>query len=230
MSITCVTGYWNVKNKHGDNKYLSWFNNTLSINNPYIIFSDKEGIEIIKKYRKDLPTHYIELDIKDFYMQKYKDNITTNHHSPSVEVNMIWNEKIFMIQKASKLNPFNSDYFYWIDAGLCVYREIKPPSCEFSKDKIQSLPTDKLIYSQSNKYIESNVTKTLYYHHISGTYILHKNIIEKFVNLYKLYLDKLMNKNNTWTEQVILTHIYKDHKEIFYKLCDGYGTIIEKLF
>jgi len=29
---------------------------------------------------------------------------------------------------------------------------------------------------------------------------------------------------------VILTHIYKDHKELFYKLCDGYGTIIEKLF
>ena len=64
MSITCVTGYWNIKNKHG-NKFEDWFENTLAVNNPYIIFSDKEGIESMKKYRNDLPTHYIEMDIDD---------------------------------------------------------------------------------------------------------------------------------------------------------------------
>ena len=43
-------------------------------------------------------------------------------------------------------------------------------------------------------------------------------------------MDKLVNKNNIWTDQLILTHIYKDNKHLFYKLCDGYGTIIEKLY
>lgn len=42
--LTCVTGFWRVKNKH-DDKYLKWFENTLKINCPYIVFSNKEGIE-----------------------------------------------------------------------------------------------------------------------------------------------------------------------------------------
>ena len=52
-----------------------------------------------------------------------------------------------------------------------------------------------------------------------------QNFIPIFVDVYKQYLEKLLNKNNIWTEQVIYTHIYKEHPELFYKLCDGYGTI-----
>jgi hypothetical protein len=230
MSLTCVTGYWNIKNKHG-NKFEDWFENTLAVNNPYIIFSDKEGIESMKKYRDDLPTHYIEMDIDEFYMQKYKDKIAVHStHCPSVELNMVWNEKIFLLQKAYKTNPFNSEFFHWIDAGICTYRQCKPPSCEFSKDKIKSLPMDKFIYSSSMGYDINRVSTTSYYHHISGTYILHKNIINKFVDLYKSYLEQLMERGNIWTDQVIWTHIYKDHKELFYMLCGGYGTIVTRLY
>ena len=231
MSITCVTGYWNITNKHG-NKFEAWFENTLRINNPYVIFSDKEGIEALKQYRMGLPTYYIEMDINDFYMQKYKDKIAVNsQHCPSVELNMIWNEKIFLLQKAYKTNPFNSEFFHWIDAGICTYRKRKPPSCEFSQEKIKSLPVDKFIYSSSDRYDETRVTATSYYHHVSGTtYILHKTIIDDFVDLYKSYVEKLMDKGNIWTDQLILTHIYKDHKELFYMLCTGYGNIVLRLF
>ena len=67
----CVSGYWKINNKHG-NKFDNWFNNTLHINCPYIFFCSKEMIDIIKKYRKDLPTYFIEYDIKDFVTQEYK--------------------------------------------------------------------------------------------------------------------------------------------------------------
>ncbi len=43
---------------------------------------------------------------------------TDSTHCPSVELNLIWNEKIFMLQKAYKLNIYNSDYFMWIDVGI----------------------------------------------------------------------------------------------------------------
>jgi len=43
-------------------------------------------------------------------------------------------------------------------------------------------------------------------------------------------MEKLIDNGNIWTDQVLLTHIYKDHKEMFYKLCDGYGTIIPLLY
>ena len=66
MTLCCVSGYWIIKNKH-DNKYNNWFNNSLKINSPYIIFGNKQSIEFIKTFRKNLPTYYIELDIDDFY-------------------------------------------------------------------------------------------------------------------------------------------------------------------
>ena len=84
-----------------------------------------------------------------------------------------------------------------------------------------------MIYSSSEPYDEKLVTNTNY--HISGTYILHKDCIPNIVNLYKIYLEKV-DVHNIWTDQVILTHIYKDYPELFYKFADGYGSISLALF
>jgi hypothetical protein len=229
--LTCVSAYFPVKNKH-DNKYLKWFKNTLSIKCPYVFFTNSKSIDIIKKYRKDLPTYYIECEIEDFFTYKYRNQMITHEiHCPSVELNLIWNEKIFMIKKAYEINPFNSEWFKWIDAGICSYRDIKPPNIPFPNiNKLNLLPKDKFIYSSSCKYIRNLVTNTNYYHHISGTYLIHKSFINTFVNIYQLYLEKLVDKNNIWTEQVLLTHIYKDNPDVFLKLCDGYGEIVKYLF
>jgi hypothetical protein len=232
MSLTCVSCYFPVKNKHGDN-YLNWFRHTLSINCPYVFFTDKNTIDLIKSFRKDLPTYYIECSIEEFYTYKYKDKMITHPlHCPSVEVNLIWLEKIFMMKKASELNPFNSDWFKWIDAGICVYRERDTIKKDFSYiEKLNCLPKDKFIFSESEiPYNELLYTKTNYWHYISGTYILHKNFINTYTDIYKTYLDKLIDKNNIWTEQVIYTHIYMDHKELYFKLCSGYGEISLYLF
>ena len=233
--LTCVSGYWKIKNKHG-NKFNKWFKNTLEINCPYIFFGDRESIELVKTYRGKLPTYYIELNIEEFTTYKYKDKMITNSkHCPSVELNLIWNEKIFMLQRALLINPFSSDFFCWIDAGICIYRNKKPPRLKFPNiNKLNDLSKNKLIYSSSISPIFDNKNFTIgkyhLHHHISGTsYILHKNIIDNFTNLYSEYLDKLVDKNNIWTDQVIWTFIFKDNQDKFFKLCDGYGTIINYL-
>jgi len=229
--MTCVSGFWKVTNKHGD-KYEKWFQNSLKINCPYVFFSDKETIEIIKKYRQNLPTFYVEYNIQDFVTYSYKDRMTTHPtHCPSVELNLIWNEKIFMVKKAHEINPFLSDFFCWVDAGICTYRNDPPPIVAFPNlRKLNTLPKNKFIYSSSSPYNNINVKNDKYYHHISGIYILDKNIINSFAKLYKEYFDKLLDKNNIWTDQVILTHIFKDHAPLFYKLCDGYGEIFSYMY
>lgn len=232
MTLTCVSGYWKVKNKHGD-KFNNWFHNTVQIKCPYVFFGDKETIEMIKKYRGDLPTHYIECKIDDFYTYRYRDKMITHpRHCPSVELNLIWNEKVFLIQKAAKLNPFSSSHFMWVDAGICTYRDNPPPKTQFPNlDKLNKLPKDKFIFTSSTGYYnDSMIHKNNYYHYISGTYLLHHSIIDNFVEIYKKYLDKLINKDNIWTDQVILTHIYKDNKDLFYRLSNGYGVIIPLLY
>ena len=236
--VTCVSGYWDIKNKYGNKSYNKWFKNSLKINCPYVFFSDKETIKIIKKYRKDLPTHYIEFNIENFYTYKYKNKMRIDKtHCPSKELNLIWHEKIFLIKKAYEINKFNSEYFMWVDAGLAPYRDKIPPSDVFPNiDKLNLLPKDKLVYSATKflgnyDYNENLVKKNSYYHYIAGTsYILHKSKIEDFVNIYKNYLDKLLDNNNIWTDQVIWTHIFRDNKKLFYKLCNGYGEIVCNLY
>jgi len=233
--LTCVSGYWKINNKHGG-QYNEWFKNTLKINCPYVFFGDKESIELVKKFRGELPTYYIELNIEDFTTYKYKNKmIKDKKHSPSVELNLIWNEKIFLINRALKINPFSSDFFCWIDAGICIYRDIKPPSIQFPNvNKLNNLPKDKIIYSSTHNTIyNDNIFKKgnyYLYHHISGTaFILHKNIIKTSVELYNEYL-KLIDKKDIWTDQVIWTLIYKNNKQLFYKYSDGYGSLIPMLF
>jgi len=228
--MTCVSGFWKVNNKH-DNHYDTWFQHSLKINCPYIFFGDKETIEIIKPFRDGLPTFYIECNIEDFVTYKYKHRMITHpSHCPSVELNLIWNEKIFLIKKAVEINPFHSDFFCWVDAGICIYRTISPPSTPFPNvNKLNTLPKNKFIYTSSNPYNEFDVTKNNYYHHISGTYILHKNIVNDVAELYNIYLNNLLDNNNIWTDQVILTHMYKTHKHLFHKLGDGYGELFHLL-
>jgi hypothetical protein len=149
---------------------------------------------------------------------------------------MIWNEKLLLLEKAKHINPFNSDFFGWVDAGICTYRTAMPPQQPFPNiNKLHLLPKDKFIYSASNPWNPPAVSSANYYHHISGTYILHKDIITVFTKMYKLYLDKIfgddsINKLNIWTDQVILTHIFKAFPNKFYKLCDGYGGIFNALY
>ena len=231
MTLTCVSCYYKIKNKH-DDKYLKWFENTLSIQCPYVFFTTKENIEFITKSRKGLLTYFIEYNIEDFYTYSLKDKMITHPtHCPSVELNLIWNEKLFMMEKAKEINPFQSDWFQWMDAGICIFRDKFPPQISYpNENKVKFLPKNKFIYCSSNYYIEKYVKPEIYYHHVSGTsFILHKNFLSKYLEIYKEFLE-LIDTNNIWTDQVILTHIFKNHQNLFYKLCDGYGEIVAQLY
>jgi hypothetical protein len=231
--LTCVSCYYQINNKHGE-KYLEWFKNTLAVNCPYVFFTDEKTLPIIKSFRGDLPTYYIIMDITEFTMNRYRDRMVTHQrHCPSVELNVIWNEKIFMLDKAANLNPFQSEWFLWVDAGICTFRDNRPstePSDKLSE--LDALPKDKIIYTSSGDFYDSSaVNVNSYYHYVSGTsYMIHRDFISFIALIYDDYFNRLANRNNIWTDQVLLTHIYKDIPSMFYKWFNGYGMIAKYLF
>ena len=232
-SFTAVSGYWIINNKHNNNEFRKWLHNTLQINCPYVFFGNDESLNIIKSIRESInnfPSVYINLNIEDFYTYKYKDFIKTHQqHCPSIELNMIWNEKIFLIQKASKLNPFNTESFAWIDAGISTYRNKKPsPNIFPNVRKFESLPKDKMICCPTDSPIfnRNMALSSQYYHYISGNYIVSKSILDIIVELFSKYLDNYMNKNDwKYTDQVIWTKIYTNHPELFHIIGKSYGDI-----
>lgn len=199
--ITMVSGYWRAHNKHGD-KFNNYFKNTLPVNNPMIFFGSKETIEMVKPHRKLYPTIFVELDLKDFETNNFKDKIWVNkRHQPSKELGMIWNEKIFLMKKAKDMNSFNSDFYLWYDAGFSKYRNKKCPETilSFSK-KISSFPKDKIIHEKNKNTIQG------------GAFILHKSIIDDISNIFK---EELINTKVIKTDQDIWREIKKKHPNKF---------------
>jgi hypothetical protein len=147
---------------------------------------------------------------------------------------MIWNEKVFFVKKASDINVFNTEYFAWVDAGICIYRDSTPPEDVFpNMDKLSALPNDKFIFTSSNSvFVKEFVENNMYYHFISaGIFIMHKSFINKFVSLFKQYIDYLLPQRNwIYTEQVVFTIMYYIVPELFHRMADGYGNIIPLLY
>ena len=235
--LTCVSGFWPIKNKHGS-KFQEWFKTSLRVNCPYVFFTTLQGIAFIKPFRAGLPTHYIECNIADFYTYQYKAKMPVHpQHCPSQELNLVWHEKLFLVERAALVNPFQSEFFCWVDAGVSLYREKLPTRLPFPNlQKARLLPKDKFIYSTSaGAFQPSLVTPKSYYHYIAGTaFILHNTLIGHFVELYKAYLQKIFTetmlyKENIWTDQVLWTHIFKAYPHKFYKVGEGYGQVMQAL-
>ena len=243
MSIlTCVSGYWNVTNKHGD-KFNNWFNDTLKINNPYVFFCENKERDFINKYRSLLSTHYIDFNLSDFYTNNFNFDNSMTHplHCPSIELGKIWLEKINLMYIASKQNPFNSEWFIWVDAGICVLREKSLEEYFNFKelDKLNVLDKNKLYYTSTNypNFSFKKINTLSYTHEVAGTaFLIHRDKIEFFRELFYTYVKLVINnvhliqhKFFILSDQCIWSLILSKHPELFCKLGNGYGELINIL-
>jgi hypothetical protein len=229
-SVSVVTGYWPVKNKH-DEKYNAWFKTSLRINCPYIIYGPADVLEGLKQYRQGLPTEYRVLDMTDFVTAQFRDRLASHPvHAPSVDLHLIWHEKVFLLQRAMQENPFGSEWFVWADAGLCTYRSVAPPQIPWPEPSaLAVLPRDKFIFTSSDRpFFEPR--RGGYYHYVSGTYMMHRTMIDSFCRIYMEKLDELLDGSWIYTDQVVHTLLFRERPELFYKIADGYGAIFPFLF
>ncbi len=224
IKTICVSGFWNVKNKYGNDKYKKWFKNSLKINEKYIFYCTDKDKEWIKEFRQNLPTEFINYSINDFYTKKdYKDYFIHEVHVPSKELGQIWLEKINLIKLTKEKYP-DYDFYIWIDAGICVFRDKEPEKKKFSQEVLKSLPEDKLSYSYVNEE----------YHKMSGgVLIVPNNIVEKIHKLFYKEFKQCAKKENNWkcgSDQYIFTKLINKYPELFNKIAEGYGENLPKLF
>jgi hypothetical protein len=127
MNITLVTCYYNIKSKQPHSQYLEWMGNLLkNIKCPLIVYCDsssKKSIEDIIKLNKNKFIKIVTLEMSDFFVNQYQKyfeysySIDAEKNIHSIDLYKVWNEKFNFTKKAIEINPFNSDYFYWIDIG-----------------------------------------------------------------------------------------------------------------
>lgn len=230
--LTCVTGYWAVKNKHGDS-FPNWFPNTLNVDHPYVVFCDEARAQL-EIPRQPFPTAFARLPLAQCYLYDKQDRVWTHeYHCPSTELNVIWNEKVFLIERALNINPYGSEWFVWLDAGICVWRErANQRPLRLNRDALRKLPKDKLVFSSSiAEFVPEYVASNMYYHHVAGTaFLLHRNIVATFCAAYRACLDRLLNQRAAFIDQGVFTHLYAEQPDLFFKLTHGYGAVANYLF
>jgi hypothetical protein len=141
MSITLVTGLWDIGRgelsegwSRSYQHYLDKFNQLLDSPNNMIIFGDKELQEFVFKKRNNENTQFILRDLSWFTNNEFYDkiqNIRTNPNwynqtgwlvdSTQAKLEMynpLVMSKVFLLNDARILDQFNSEYMFWIDAGL----------------------------------------------------------------------------------------------------------------
>jgi hypothetical protein len=140
MGITLVTGLWNIRRdelgegwSRSFQHYLDKFEQLLAVENPMIIFGDSELESFIFERRNRNNTLFVNRSQEWFKNEFYSkiQEIRTNPDwfnlagwlSESTQAklemyNPLVMSKMFLLNDAKIMDPFNSEMMFWIDAGL----------------------------------------------------------------------------------------------------------------
>ena len=238
MSCTIVTAYFKSPSKYTTTSYDEWITNFLTtIDNEMVIFCDRVSFDFISNLRAPFAskTIIVVIEIEELYCSRMqfmeywrKDIIRDNEkYIHNINLYIIWNEKPMFVGKVMKSNPFNSEFFMWCDIGCFRYKEelelFKKPFP--SKEFLNSAKKDKMYFLNINPFYKSDfevlsngLTKSFeYVNRIGGTmFIGHKNIFEKYADMYYNYLIKYMNNDYfAGKDQNIMASMYVLHPDLF---------------
>lgn len=245
--LTIVTGIWDLNRaqagegfKRPFTHYVEKFIQLLEVDANLIIFISKEHEDIVWQYRNKENTRVYIKEVDDFktkfdgyeQVQKIRKNsnwfkqtgwlenstqATLEYYNPMVM------SKMFMLHDASIFNPFDSEYFIWLDGGIT--NTVHPGY--FTKDKILDKITPYLgkfffisfPYNTNSeihgfelegmkKYSESN---NISYVCRGGLFGGHKKYISEANALYYRLLMDSLNSGYMGTEESIFTIMsYRD--------------------
>lgn len=139
--VTIVTGLWDIGRDKLDegwsrsfDHYLEKFAELLRIDENMIIFGDEKLREFVNLHRKKENTHFIPRDTSWFQNNDYYDNIQLLRTSPEwynlagwlpqstqaklKNYNPLVMSKMFLMNDARIMDPFESEHMYWLDAGI----------------------------------------------------------------------------------------------------------------
>ena len=246
--ITFSTCFYVLKSKFSIETYLKWINNLLSVVNNFnlVIYTNKESIIYLLRLI-DTTNKKVKVIVKpltNFYTYKYREGWIKNHDKSNMslhkvidwKLNMLWNEKVFLVNETVKKGYFKSLYYGWCDIGYfrnrdndlhTDYLKLWPNPIKLlqlsKKDKIYygCVQNDLLVYNQLTSEIIGHYKNSLKsapterYNDISfagGFFILSPNMSVHYAKIYESKLEYYFSNNyfikddQTIIQDVILTN------------------------
>jgi hypothetical protein len=252
--ITLSTCWYILRSKFDSTTYLKWIKNMLSIVNNFnlVIYTDAESFKQLINLM-DFSNNQIKIIIKpfeEFYTYRYKNYWIVNHAKSKFNLhvhtewrlNMLWNEKVFLVNETIKNRYFDTLYYGWCDIGYFRNRENDLNTIYLSRwpsnTKLLNTPFNDhcihygcvqnniITYGKLQNEIQTHYSNRLttqpsfQYDEIcfaGGFFILRRELIDTYI---KLYDEKLMyyfmNNFIIKDDQIIIMDIIFTNLNMFY--------------
>lgn len=245
-NVTIVTAFFDIgREVNGDGRkiseYLEWIKNTLKLNCNLYFFTEKKFVNFIKDNRTSNYNTFIKEDtLENSKYYKYLDSIKKAMHSCEYknkmtninrvecrlpEYNIIQYSKFGWLEEAIKENPFNTEYFFWMDAGISrFFGNINLQNPFPSKNDFLKIFTKE----NTHKFIIQH-REDLYNYTIDEDYMWksdnlfkggmfggHRNIVKTVSNnMEQIFVYNMLHKNNVNNEQICFAFLWKKKPELF---------------
>lgn len=250
-----VSALFNIEREGMDGRkwqeYLDWFEVTLQLKCPMILFVTEDLESFVLEKRAGMPTKVIVQTINDipyYYLKDKLDAIISSDEykkiisDPSrIECNhsiysIIQFSKFKWIEKASEQNPFDSKFFFWIDAGGSRFFENYNLTLNYpSSNALEALNEmgDKFLIQMNMEYYKdlanaSSLSKK--YLLDNRSYVLGSlfggglNSIKKVsMDVENIFLNEMIEKQFINNEQIVLGYLIKSNPDDYeiYERYDG---------
>jgi len=259
--LTVVTGLWNIGRRDRDfSHYIECFKKLLDIPNNMFIYIPSEYEHLVweKRSKENTYVKIAELDyIKNLYAPFWDKtqeirtnpkwfNITGEHgwlkQSPQADLeyyNPIVQSKMFMVNDATIWNPFNTEYFIWLDGGITNTVNIDLLTNRRALDKIVphlnsflflSFPYETTSevhgfeWNAMNRYAGDKVN----YVCRGGLFGGKKEVINQANSTYYSTLQMVLNDGYMGTEESVFTIMSYREPHIYDRyMLDGNGLVVK---
>lgn len=250
MTVTLVTALYDIKRDiAGDGRtfdeYLSWFGETLKVKSPMVIFVDESLKDFVEKQRKGLPTKVITQSLEEapyyFLNDRIQEVLSDEIYKTKIDVpqrveckmslyNVVIYSKFPWVKRVIEENPFNSDYFMWIDAGLSRFFEghgvstLNPYPSDSAIDTLKENEDSVLIQASMSYYpdlVNANACSEDYFWDartwiMAGLWGGGAEVLIKFCDMMDEVLQEKMLKNGVINnEQNAMAYLYKNNDDMF---------------
>ena len=244
-NVTIVTAFFDIgRETNGDGRklvdYLDWIKKTLQLNCNLFIVTEKKFVDFMKDNRPSKYKTYIKEDILENasyykYLPQMKEILNSEDYKTRIaypnrvectlpEYNVIQYSKFGWLADAIKENPFDSDYFFWMDAGISRF---------FYNMNLQNPYPNNISFS--NIFNDNENTFIIQQREDLQRYDIDEEFIWKADNLFKggmfggkrnqvmkvsreleeIFVKKMIDKNNVNNEQLSLVLLWKEQPDLF---------------
>ena len=143
---TVVSCYYNVRSKFPPETYVQWMNHFCQLSINLVLFTNKQSRQYISMFENKSNVYIVEQEVNEFVTARWRsfweycDEIDSEPKH-SADLFQLWTNKVFFVDHAIKLNPFNTQYFVWTDIGV-IRSPVGINSSKNYPDKIISMLKD----------------------------------------------------------------------------------------